>query len=168
MDTHRTHRTVRAAIALSVLLLSPALSQARNTPKPVKHLPAEVLAAKSIYLDCNATMLDTPFLVTQRIRQWGRFRIENNPDKADLILIISSIESHTAVLYVSDPSHRKVFWTTTAYGGTIPGRCMQLIDLLRQRIETDEASLRQSQPTAQQPRVRSTSGHHGFARGKSQ
>jgi hypothetical protein len=146
MDTRRTHLTVRVAIALSVLLLFTAPSQARKTPKTVTHLPAEVLTAKSIYLDCDAFMLDTPFLVTQRIKQWGRFRIENNPDKADLVLVISSIESHTAVLYVRDPPRRKVFWTTTAYGGTIPGRCMQLIDLFRQRIEDDEASLRQSQP----------------------
>jgi hypothetical protein len=151
MQTYRTHPTVRAAVALSVLLVFPALSQARKTPKTVKHLPAEVLTAKSISLDCKFPVLDTPFLVTQRIKQWGRFRVETNPDKADLILMISPIGRYTAVLYVSDPSNRKVFWTTSVDGGTIPGRCMQLIDLLRQRIEADEASLRQSQQTPQQP-----------------
>jgi hypothetical protein len=151
MFAHSIPRPIRAAMALSVLLFSPTLGQARKTGKPVPPLPSEVLMAKSVYLDCRLGMPDIPSAVTLRIEQWGRFRIENRPENADLVLSIGDLKGYTVILNVSDRTYHRVFWSTTAEGGNIRDRCIQSIDLFRQRIEADEARLRQAQPTPKQP-----------------
>jgi len=123
-----------------------------KTKEQAKHLPPEVLRAKSAYLDTtNVDVLDIPFLVKQRIQQWGRFQIEDRPKKADLILSFDSLGHTTATLIVRDSSYHRIFWRTTAEGGTIPWRCLRLIDLLRTQIEADEASQGQTAPPAQRP-----------------
>jgi hypothetical protein len=157
-----THRFVKGAILLSLLVFIPASVYPRKNPKPVKHLPAEMLAAKSVYLDCQLFMQDTPYYVTQRLKQWGRFRIVENPGSADLVLTITSVVSPTALLCVTDRSYHKVLWSTATQGTTIPGRCVRLIDLLRQRIEVEEASLQKGQlptPRPASPSVPSKDGN---------
>ena len=151
MREFHARRLAEAAIMTSVLLLSPALSYAKKNAKTGKLLPPEVLAAKSVYLDCQLPVLDTPRLVTEHIKQWGRFRVEKSPENADLVLYIQYIQGYTAVLFVRDRTYHKVFWSTSAEGGTIPGRCIRLIDLFHERIDQDEARLRQAPPSAQQP-----------------
>jgi len=151
MFGHRIQRPISAGIALCGLLFSPTLGQARKTGKPVPPLPSEVLTAKSVYLDCRLNMPDTPSAVTLRIEQWGRFRVENRPENADLTLTIDALGEHTVLLHVSDRTKHRVFWSTTAEGGNLRERCVELIDLFRQRIEADEARLRQAQPTPRHP-----------------
>jgi len=152
MYGHCIQRPIRAVIVLCALLLSSTLGQARKTSKPVSPLPSEVLTAKSVYLDCGAGGApETRSLVKLWIEAWGRFRIENRPENADLILSFGGLKEDTVILYVSDPTHRRVFWSTTAVGPYFDAGCLQLIDLFRQRIEADEARLRQAQPTPKQP-----------------
>lgn len=151
MNIQCTRWFVKGAILLSLLFFFPASVYPRKSPKPVKHLPAEMLAAKSVYLDCQLFMQDTPYYVTQRLKQWGRFRIVENPGSADLILTITSMVSPTALLCVTDRSYHKVLWSTAAQDTTIPGRCVRLIDLLRQRIELDEATLHKGRLPAPRP-----------------
>ena len=151
MNTQRTHALVRSLASLLLLSLIPGPNCLGKTKERGKPLPPEVLKAKSVFLDTTLRMLDTPFLVRQHVQQWGRFRIAERPEKADLILTIEGIGSTTVVLTVRDPSSHKVYWMTSAQYGTIPGRCIQLIDLFRRKIEADETAQAPAAPTAPQP-----------------
>jgi hypothetical protein len=151
MRACRTHGLATSLALLFLLLLLPGLKLLGKTKEQAKPLPPEVLKAKSVYLDCRLPMLNTSFLVKQHLQQWGRFQIEDRHQEADLILTIDGIDSSMVLLVVGDSTYHKVCWSTTAEGGTIPGRCIQLIDLFRTRIEADEASQRKAAPPAQQP-----------------
>jgi len=150
MSCHFIPRPILGVVATAVLLFSPTLSQARKTGKKVAPLPPEVLMAKSVYVDCGLGYPEIPSLVKRRIQQWGRFRIENRPENADLILSIEGLIEDTWVLYVRDRTYHSVFWSTQAEG-TITQGCVQLIDSFRRRIDADEARLRQAQRTPKQP-----------------
>lgn len=151
-SSHFIARSILGVMATAVLLFSPTLSQARKTGKKVPPLPPEVLMAKSVYLDCRGGP-ETPSLVKQEIEIWGRFRIENRPEDADLVLSIGGVSefTFTNILYVSDRKYRRVFWSTTARGPDPDTNCVELIRLFRQRIEADEARQGKAQRTPKQP-----------------
>jgi hypothetical protein len=152
MKTCRTNGLARSLAPLFLLLLLPGPKHPGKTKEQAKHLPPEVVKAKSVYLDTmRLDVLDTAFLVKQHMQQWGRFQIEDRPEKADLILTFEGLGDTTAMLIVRDSSYHQIFWRTSADGGSIPWRCIRLVDLFRMRIEADEASQSQAAPPVQQP-----------------
>jgi hypothetical protein len=75
-------KTVASTFAVAVMLLWPQILRA-NTPAP---LPANVLAARKIYVDNrtgDAAMQNHAYL---ELTKWGRFQIVDSPQKADVVL----------------------------------------------------------------------------------
>jgi hypothetical protein len=75
-------KTVASTLAVAVMLLWPQMVQA-NTPAA---LPANVMAARKIYVDNrtgDAAMQNHAYL---ELTKWGRFQIVDSPQKADVVL----------------------------------------------------------------------------------
>ena len=71
-------------VFFSALLLIPCTSVAKDRHAP---LPAKVLGAKTVYIDNE--MRTAPQAIDE-IQKWGRFKVVDSADKADLVLRFSA------------------------------------------------------------------------------
>jgi len=75
------------------------------------------------------------------MEKWGRFRIVRPKDTADLVFIFDATSGDDYTLTVMDGSYHHVLWAITTNAGSFQARGSELIDLLRQQIESDERTL---------------------------
>jgi hypothetical protein len=151
MKDDRTRHVVRSALAASLVLCIPGLS-ARDKPKhEPPRLPAQILRAKTVCFATDLYMQDTPHRVRERLERWGRFRLEDDDKKADLILVIEGWGDQGARLTIFDTAYRHALWAIMTDGGLIPDRCVRLIEIFRQQIKAEEARQKQTSSSPQQP-----------------
>jgi hypothetical protein len=64
-------------------------------PVHAKHklpLPAQVLTAKTIFIDNQAGYASIGDKVYDELRKWGRYQVVDSPGKADIVLLLSAKE----------------------------------------------------------------------------
>lgn len=87
-------RRLLSGAALVLLVAGVAFAQEANPPMPKKNPPvmplSRMAAARTVYLkDAGGSAI--PFnVISSSMEGWGRFELVNSPEKADLILEISS------------------------------------------------------------------------------
>jgi hypothetical protein len=86
-------KTVASTLAVAVMLVWPQMVQA-NTPAP---LPAQVVAARKIYVDNRTGDAAMKNLAYLELTKWGRFQIVESPQKADVVLRLFGRDTATFV-----------------------------------------------------------------------
>ena len=77
----------RAIISCAIwFVLCSQLCNAKETHAP---LPSAVLTAKTIYVDNQSGVAVMGDRAYDELRKWGRFEIVDNPQKADMVLLLS-------------------------------------------------------------------------------
>src|SRR6266567_460499 len=76
-----------------LLLASVAFGKQRHHLPPQAPLPDQVLRAKSVFLlsKTEAIFYDQAY---KRLKEWGRFQLVNDPEKADVILVLTTERSY--------------------------------------------------------------------------
>lgn len=151
MNLHRQIGLLWPRVAIALCLVAAfgtPLTMAKR--KHRKLLPPAVLKAKSVYLYVDFTY-GAPYYVEKRVRDWGRFRIVQDSNAADLLLIMRSDGPYGAILTVMGRGYHKTYLSITQGGGTVPGRCVRLIDLFRERLEADQKAYQSRASSTQKP-----------------
>jgi hypothetical protein len=149
---------MRKLIRLLGILLSMAVfipsAPARKTERPP--LPAKIMQATSVYLDCVcprglAVARDTAL---QQLEGWGRFQISQQRRQTDLVLLFSGnpylgdyitrdgpdkrpVAVDFTIMTVIDPTTGQSLWTDSRRWGSlrVRGATKDLIEELRQQME---------------------------------
>jgi hypothetical protein len=95
------------AIPLAAFLLT--LSTASLFGKEKNHvpLPAQVITAKTVYIDNQSEEADVGEKARDELRKWGRFQIVSDRAEADLILVFST-SAYTSYATSSPPYSTEV------------------------------------------------------------
>jgi hypothetical protein len=123
-------------------------------------LPPKVLQAKSIYLDCDdcvRAMGKAKQAALDEFVNWKRFKLVQDPQKADLVILFSpnnylgdfvtrkgpdTRPVHIDITYMNviDPRTGQSLWGDSKLAGSfrVPGATRDLIDELRAHIEAEE------------------------------
>jgi hypothetical protein len=141
-----------AILFSATVLISSAL--AKKTGRPP--LPAKIMQANSVYVDCVcprglAVARDTAL---QQLQSWGRFRISQQRRETDLVVLFSGnpylgdyvtrdgpddrpVSVDFTIMTVIDPNTGQTLWTDSRRWGSlrVRGATKDLIEELRQQME---------------------------------
>jgi hypothetical protein len=80
-----------------VLILVSSVAAFGAKKKQVEHapLPAKVLAAKTVFIENNSNQPEIADKAYTQLKQWGRYKVVDSKDKADLVLVFTLAYSHT-------------------------------------------------------------------------
>ncbi len=82
-------------------------------------LPAKVLIAKTIYIDNKSDRQALADMAYTQLMKWGKYRVLDSKEKADLVLVLTLAYSHTEREdsdYVSLYNYKTQAWTS----GNVP------------------------------------------------
>lgn len=106
------------SLITAVLLIGIASAQEANPPMPKKNppvMPTSRLAAARTAFVKNAGGSSIPFnVISTSMEGWGRYQLVDSPEKADLILEVSTSSSGEGGVSVSSS-------TDSGYGASTPG-----------------------------------------------
>jgi hypothetical protein len=147
------------AIPLAAFLLT--LSTASLFGKEKNHvpLPAEVINAKSVYIDNQSEEADVGEKARDKLRKWGRFQIISDRAQADLIFVFSTsayssyatstppysteVEANYTYLTIIDGKSGQHLWNTSQKWGNLysgyHSATRGLLNDLKKRVEEQVA-----------------------------
>jgi hypothetical protein len=115
------NRIVFAALACACLLV--ASTQAKDIHAP---LPTSLMSAKTVYIDNRAASAEFADRCYSELTKWGRFKIVQSREGADVVFLISS-ESHEIVNGAHSTSND--YGTDTAvYNRTVGTTTISILD----------------------------------------
>ncbi len=59
-------------------------------------LPAEIMNAKTVYLDNESGIAIVADYAYRELKKWNHFQISNTPDKADLVFVFTAMDGRTS------------------------------------------------------------------------
>jgi hypothetical protein len=154
--------TVYSSAALFLIASLPPISAKDKDHLP---LPAQVMSAKTVYIENRSGQAAIGDRAYQEIKNWGRFQMVQERDQADLILLLTAREEvrggqqngrvdedgniHTSTspdvwrysgLTALDPRTGNTLWTESRVASILRKSAIKrAIDELRKRIEEQEA-----------------------------
>jgi hypothetical protein len=77
----------RLFLSVAMVLVTVALAYGKHEKMP---LPAQLVQAKTIYIDNRSGLADIGDRCYDELRKWGRFQVVDSPQKADIVLLFSA------------------------------------------------------------------------------
>ena len=156
-----SHRSIHAAfvkvqaISLGAVLLTLSTASLLGKEKNHAPLPAQVITAKTVYIDNQSEETDVGEKARDELRKWGRFQLVSNRAEADLIFVFSTsaytsyatssppysaeVEANYTYLTIIDGKSGQHLWNASRKWGNLYGgyhsATRGLVNDLKKRVE---------------------------------
>jgi hypothetical protein len=148
------------AILLAAFLLTLSTASLLGKEKSHVPLPAQVITAKTVYIDNQSEEAGVGETARDELRKWGRFKLVSDRAEADLIFVFSTsaytsyatssppysteVEANYTYLTIIDGKSGQHLWNASQKGGNVYGGYQSatrgLINDLKKRVEEQSAN----------------------------